>query len=120
MMSIKEKIVLIVIALILIIPIIINEIKEYNLRELKKETLEISKILKNNYNEITEVGINKEIKGIKTRGEGKAFIDDEDVIVILSYKEYCSVKIPTLEEVSLSKSKCPNLKLINGEIIEIE
>jgi len=70
MMSIKEKIVLIVIALILIIPIIINEIKEYNLRELKKETLEISKILKNNYNEITEVGINKEIKGHKMSPSG--------------------------------------------------
>lgn len=119
-MNTKEKIVLIMIALILIIPIVINEIKEYNLRELKKETLEISKSLKNKYSKITEIDINKEIKGIQTRGEGKAFIDGEDVIVILSYKGYCSVKIPAIEEVSLSKSKCPNLKLINGEIIEIE
>ena len=119
-MSKKEKIALIVITLILIIPIVINEIKEYNLRELKKETLEISKVLKNEYSEITEIDINKEVKGIKTRAEGKAFVDGEDVIVILSYKEYCSVKIPAIEEVSLSKSKCPNLKLVNNEIIEIE
>ena len=119
-MSIKEKIILIVIALILILPIIINEIKEYNLRELKKETLEISEKLKNEYSEITEIDINKEIKGIKTRGQGKAFIDGEDVIVILSYKEYCSVKIPGVEEVSLSKYECPNLKLINDEIDEVE
>lgn len=119
-MSTKEKIALIVIALILIIPIIINEIKEYNLRELKKETLEISGSLKNEYSEITEVDINKEVEGIKTRGEGKAFVDGENVIVILSYKGYCSVKIPAIEEVSLSKSKCPNLKLINNKIIEVE
>lgn len=119
-MSTKEKIVLIMIVLILIIPIVINEIKEYNLRELKKETLEISQTLKNKYSKITEININKEIKEIKTRGEGKAFIDGKDVIVILSYKGYCSVKIPGIEEVSLSESKCPNLKLINNEIVEIE
>ena len=74
MMSIKEKILLIIIALIIMIPIIISEIKEYNLRQLKKETLKISEILKNEYSEITEITINKEIKGIKTRGEGKAFV----------------------------------------------
>jgi len=42
------------------------------------------------------------------------------VIVILSYKGYCAVKMPAIEEVSLSKSKCQNLELINNEIVEVE
>ena len=117
-----EKIVLIIISLIVIVPILLNEIKEYNLRKLKEETLKISQVLKNEYDEITQITIesNEEIKdGIKTRGEGFAFAKGEDVIVILSYKDYCSVKIPGIEAVSLSKSKCQNLKLIDNEIVEI-
>ena len=85
------------------------------------ETLKISEILKNEYNEPTQIIINKnqEIKeNIKTRGEGKAFIDGENVLVILSYKKYCSVKIPGISEVSLSKSKCQNLDLKNGKILK--
>jgi len=54
-----DKIVLIIIGLILIIPIVLNEIKEYNLRELKKETLEISEALKNKYDEITQINKRK-------------------------------------------------------------
>lgn len=119
-MSKKEKIVLIIITLIVIIPIVVNEIKEYNLRELKKETLKISRVLENEYEEITQIDIKKgeEIKeGIKTRGEGKAFVNGDNVTIILSYKGYCSVKVPGIEEVALSKSKCQNLELINGEIV---
>jgi len=118
-----DKIVLIIIGLILIIPIVLNEIKEYNLRELKKETLEISEALKNKYDEITQINIRKNeeiLDGITTRGEGKAFVSKENVIVILSYKGYCAVKMPAIEEVSLSKSKCQNLELINNEIVEVE
>lgn len=122
-MNKKEKIVLLIIALIVIVPIVLNEIKEYNLRQLKKETLKISEVLKNEYEEITQIDIKKdeEIKqGIKTRGEGKAFVKESNVTVILSYKGYCSVKVPGIEEVALSKSQCQNLQLIDGKIILIK
>lgn len=122
-MSKTEKIIIIIIALIIIVPILLNEIKEYNLKELKKETLKISEVLKNEYTEITEINIkkNKEIKdGIITRGDGIAFVEGESVTVILSYKGYCSVKLPGINEVVLSKSKCQNLKLIDGEIVSVE
>jgi len=118
-----DKIILIVISLIIFIPIILNEINEYNLRMLKEETLEISKTLKNEYAQITQINIekNKEIKnGLRTRGKGKAFVEGENVIVILSYKDYCSVKIEGIDEVSLSKSKCQNLELIDGEIVLVK
>ena len=119
-MSKGEKIVLIIIGLIVIVPILLNEIKEYNLKELKKETLEISEILKNEYDEITQVNISKDevVKaGVKTRGDGKAFVKGNSVTVILSYN--CSAKVPGIEEVALSKSKCQNLELINNEIIKV-
>lgn len=118
-----EKLILVIISLLVIIPIVLNETKEYTLRKLKEETLKISEALKNDYNQITQINIfkNKEIKkGLKTRGEGKAFVDGENVVVILSYKKYCSVKIPGIEEVSLSKSKCQNLELIDGRILLVE
>ena len=122
-MNKKEKIVLIIIALLIMVPIVLNEIKEYNLRALKKETLKISEVLKNQFEEIAEIIIkeNEEVKdGIKTRGEGKAFVKGDNVTVILSYKGYCSVKIPGIDEVALSKSKCQTLKLINGEIVKLQ
>lgn len=118
-----DKIILTIIFLILVIPIVLNEINEYNLRQLKEETLKISESLKNEYNEITQINIKKNIEikeGLKTRGEGKAFINGNNVTVILSYKNYCSVKVPGIEEVALSKSKCQNLELINNEIIKID
>ncbi len=115
----KNKIVLTIIALIVFIPILLREIKEYNLRKLKEETLKISEILKNSYSELTQINIEKKVKNIKTRGIGKAFIDKDNVTVILSYKGYCSVKLPTLNEVALSKSKCQDLELINNAIIPI-
>lgn len=118
-----EKIILIIIITIAIIPIIINEINEYHLRKLKEETLKISESLKNEYPTLTEINIksNKEIKdGLKTRGDGKAFVEGEKVIVILSYKNYCSVKIPIINEVALSKSKCKNLTIKDGKIIQVK
>lgn len=118
-----DKIILTVIALIVIVPITINEIKEYNLRSLKRETLKISEILKNESEEIVQIDIKKdeEIKeGVKTRGKGKAFIDGKNVLVVLSYKGYCSVKIPGIDAVSLSKSKCQNLELIDDKIVVLD
>ena len=44
----------------------------------------------------------------------------ENVTVILSYKNYCSVKLPGIEEVALSKSRCQNLELIDNEIVKID
>jgi len=117
----KNKIILLI-TLILFIPILLNEIKEYNLRKLKEETLEISKSLKNKYDVTTQINIRKNteiIDNLKTRGEGKVFIEGENVTVILSYKGYCSVKIPGIDEVALSKSSCQNLELINNTIIPI-
>ena len=119
-MSKVDKVILFIIILIFSIPIILNEINEYNLRCLKRETLEISEILKNEYDEMTEITINKNenIKEkIKTRGYGKAFVEGENVLVILSYKKYCSIKMPGISQVSLSKSKCRDLELKNGGII---
>ena len=116
-----DKIILTIIALIVIIPIIINEVNEYNLRKLKEETLKISEFLKNESPTLTEINIksNKEIKdGLKTRGHGKAFVEGEKVIVILSYKKYCSVKTPLINEVALSKSKCKKLSIKDGILIE--
>jgi len=121
-MNYKEKLILLIIILISLIPILLNEIKEYNLRKLKLETLKISEILKNEYDEITQININSNeiVKdNIKTRGVGKAFVAGENVTVILSYKGYCSVKIPGIEEVALAKSKCQHLELINNIIIPI-
>jgi len=101
--------------------ILLNEINEYNLRKLKEETLKISQILQNKYDTLTQININsdEEIEGITTRGVGKAFIDGQNATVILSYNDYCSVKIPGIEEVSLSKTKCHNLELIKNVIIPI-
>ena len=121
-MNKKQKIFLIVLILIVIIPISMNEVKEYNLRRLKEETLKISEVLKNKYNKITQVNIisNEEVKdGLKTRGEGKAFVAGDNVTVILSYKDYCSVKTPGIDEVALAKTKCQNLELIKNTIIPI-
>lgn len=107
--------------MIAIIPIILNEINEYNLRKLKEETQKISEELKNEYPTLTEIKIKSNIeikKGLKTRGYGKAFVDGENVIVVLAYKNYCSVKLPIINEVALSKSKCQNLTIKDGKIIK--
>lgn len=117
-----EKIILVIIFLIIITPIALNEINEYNLRKLKDETLEISKKLKNKYDKITQTNIESNktiIDNIKTRGNGKAFVNGNDVTVILSYKDYCSVIYPGLNEVALAKTRCPNLELIKNTIIPI-
>ena len=114
------KIIICIMILSLASYITLNEINQYNLRKLKEETLEISKTLKNKYDELTQINIEKKIEEIPTRGEGKAFVEGENVTVILSYKDYCSVKIPGIEDVSLSKTKCQNLELINGEIVLVE
>lgn len=119
----KDKIILFIISLVIIVPILLNEIKEYNLKMLKKEAFEISELLKNSSSFITQVNINKKIiindKIYKTRGIGKAFSNEEDVIVILSYGKYCAVKSFITNDVALSKSKCPSLELINNTIIPI-
>lgn len=115
-----EKIILFIIFLIVFIPIIFNEIKEYNLRKLKEETLEISKNLKNNYDEITQIRIDSNKKNnFKTRGTGKAFVNGDEVTVILSYKKYCSIIYPGLNQVALAKTRCPNLELIKNTVIPI-
>lgn len=119
----KDFIIVIIIALIVFIPIIINEVNEYNLRKLKKEVLKISEVLENSSKNLKEIEINKELKIsdkiYTTKGKGKAFIDDQGVIVVLSYKNYCAVKIPSINEVALSKSDCPDYQLIKGTIVKV-
>lgn len=118
----KNKIILIIIIL-LIIPISFNEVRQYNLKKLKKETLEISEALVNFSQDKTQINIDKSIEIndqiYKTRGIGKAFVENDNVTVVLSYKGYCSVKVPGINEVALSKSKCQNLELLNNVIIPI-
>ena len=92
-----DKIILYIVSLIVLVPILLNEINEYNLRKLKEETLRISEALKNEYSVTTEINIekNSKVKGIKTRGHGKAFAYGDNVMVILSYKKYfLSVCVP--------------------------
>lgn len=122
-MSKKDKIVLIIIGTLIVLPILINEIKEYNLRSLKKEVYNISEALKNTSSGLTQMNINKTInikgKEFKTRGKGEAFINKGQVTLIISYRGYCAVKLPIINDVALSKSKCPKIELIKGTVIPI-
>lgn len=113
----KEIIFLIIIAFIIFIPIIANEVNEYNLRKLKKDVLNLSKTLETDSEVIKEITINK--KNYNIKGNGKSFLSNKGVIVVLSYKKYCVVKAPAISEVSISKSICPNYELVKGTIMKL-
>lgn len=121
-MNKSDKIILIIVAFIILVPILFNEIKEYNLRKLKEEVLYISGVLENYSDELEEIDIYDGViindEKIKIRGSGKAYVEKDSVIVVVSYKGYCAVKIPSIDEVALSKSKCPDAEIVNGKIIE--
>lgn len=118
----KDIIIIVIVALVVFTPIIINEINEYNLRKLKNEVLTLSKELDTSPKQVKKIKINKSLKinnkKYTTRGTGNAFIYDGGVMIVVSYKNYCAVKIPSINEVVLSKSVCPNYELVKGTIIK--
>lgn len=122
-MKIKEKGLILVVGLFIIIPIICNEVKEYNLRTLKEEVLNISEALENSSSTLKKFILKDKVlisdKKYSLRGNGYAFVDKDSTTVIVSYKGYCAVKYSFLEEVALAKTTCPKLEVLNNALISI-
>lgn len=119
----KDKILILIIGILIIVPIVYNEIKEYNLRTLKEEVLNISKALENSSNSLVKVPLKDKIvldgKEYNLRGSGYGYKDKDTTTVIVSYRGYCAIKYSFLEEVALAKTACPQLEVLNNVLIPI-
>ncbi|MGE5455887.1 MAG: hypothetical protein ACM3O4_02105 [Ignavibacteriales bacterium] len=116
----SDRIVILVILLIVVVPIFIHQMKLLNESRMKKTVTEIAKVIgKNDKNEVVKYDINNEffkknkIDGIK--GTGIAFVDtDDSVTVIFGYKDRCAIKFSFDDKVYLQNKKCDNFELLKG------
>lgn len=120
-MSKREKILILIVLLVAIIPIIINEIK---IRPKLNLINDVKKILKNidTYKDSDEE-ISKEYlidngytidgKNYKVNGHGVIFID-KNSSVFLNRNGMCAMKLPYSEEVMIQYEECPVYRMFNG------
>lgn len=116
----SDRIVILIILLIVVVPIFIHQIKLLNESRMKRTVTEIAKLLKKKDNdEIVKYNINadffKKNKIDKIKGSGIAFVDtDDSVIVIFGYKDKCAIKFSFDDKVYLQNKKCDNFELLKG------
>lgn len=115
----KSKIILIVITIIMIIPIVINEIKLRPKLSLINDIKSIIKdIEKYDYHgETIEVIIDNKYtinnKEHKIKGQGVIFLED-NYSVMLSRNGMCAMKMSYSDEIMFQNEECPKYRLING------
>lgn|SRR5574344_804023 len=115
----KSKIILIVITIIMIIPIVINEIKLRPKLSLINDVKSIIKdIEKYDYHgETIEVIIDNKYtinnKEHKIKGQGVIFLED-NYSVMLSRNGMCAMKMSYSDEIMFQNEECPKYRLING------
>ena len=116
----KDKIIVIIIFLVLIIPIIINEInirpKLKLIDDVEKILLNYSKIDKSNdspYEVIINNGYKIDNKYTEVEGTGVIFVD-KDVSVMLSRNNMCAMKLPYQDKIMFQNESCPQYKMFNG------
>ena len=124
-MNIKEKIALGIIILIVIIPIVINEINIRTKLALINDVKEILVII-NEYEygkETKEIVIANEYefdsKIYKVDGQGIIFLE-ENPSVMLSRDGMCAMKLPYKDEVMFQEEECPTYRLVNGEKVVVK
>lgn len=124
-MNIKSRIILVVIAVALLIPIGINEVK---LRPKLKLINDVKNILENieGYNSqenILEILIVDEYKidgkTYKVKGNGVIFLEDSPS-VMLSRNDMCAMKLPYSDEIMFQEEECPKYRLVNGEKVIVK
>ena len=120
-MSKREKILIIIVLLVAIIPIVINEIK---IRPKLNLINDVKKILKNidtykfsdedlSEEYIIENGYTIDGKDYKVNGYGVIFIDKNNS-VFLNRNGMCAMKLPYSEEVMIQYEECPVYRMFNG------
>lgn len=116
----NRNIILVAIVIIVLIPIIINEI---NMRPKLSLVNDVKKILKNikdyDYKDETveiviDNGYTLNSKTYKIKGKGIIFIE-ENSSVMLSRNGMCAMKLPYSEDIMLQNEECPNYRLVDGE-----
>lgn len=120
-MSKRDKILIMIVILVAIIPIIINEIK---IRPKLNLINDVKKILRNidNY-KFSDEELSKEYiidngytidgKDYKVNGNGVIFIDKSNS-VFLNRNGMCAMKLPYSEEVMIQYEECPVYRMFNG------
>ncbi|MDD2377390.1 MAG: hypothetical protein PHD10_01045 [Bacilli bacterium] len=126
----SDKIIIAIVAIVVIIPIIINQVKLETNKKIDKTVNKIVALvnedkINNNY-EIIEYVVDNGLKlGNKTInsdvvGKGVVFVDiDGSITVVLEYKDKCAIKHAFTDIVAIKDEKCPVFKLINGAKMEI-
>lgn len=116
----KNIIIIIIVFLVLLIPIILNEI---SLRPKLSLIKDVEKILENieGYSiskDIIEILINDGYKinnkHYNVKGKGVIFIEEKPS-VMLSRNGMCAMKLPHSDDIMFQNEECPNYRLINGE-----
>jgi hypothetical protein len=120
-MSKKEKVLILIVFIVAVVPIVINEIK---IRPKLNLINDVRKILKNmdNY-ELNDDGVAEEyiidngytIHGDKydVKGTGVIFLDKSNS-VFLNRNGMCAMKVPYSEDIMIQYEECPVYRMFNG------
>lgn len=108
--------ILIVLIIVIIFPIIINEIYTTEKRILINDANKILKLINNEKNEFKEIIINNSFKindkEYKVKGEGVIFLDDDTFF--LGTEDKCIMKLNYSEKIMYQDEPCPVYRMFNG------
>lgn len=112
----SNKRILLVLILVIILPIIINEVYSYEKKNLIKDAKNILKNITEYENEYKEIVIDNQYilgnKSYKVNGTGVIFLDDDTFF--LGTDDKCIMKLNYSDELMYQEEECPIYRMFNG------